>query len=58
MERGERIQDWNKEFKIINVVVFGKHTQNVHDRTCTMNVAASKVSCSMHNIPASERDRI
>ena len=52
MERGERIQDWNKEFKILNLVVFGKHTENVPDRTYTMNVAASKVSLSMHNMPA------
>jgi hypothetical protein len=44
----------NKEFKIINVVVFGKHTTNVHDSTCTINVEGSKVSLSLHNMTASE----
>ena len=30
-KEGERIRHLNKEFKMINVVVFGKHTKNVHD---------------------------
>ena len=50
----ERIIYLNKEFRMINVVVFGKHTKNVHTSTRTMNVAGSKVRLSMHNMPASE----
>ena len=53
MERGG-IRDWDKEFKIINVVVFGKHKNILHHSTCIMNVEANKVSLGMHNMPASE----
>ena len=40
--------------EIINVIEFGKNKKIVHDSTCIINVAASKVSFGMHNIPASE----
>ena len=52
MEReGRRIRNWDKEFKIINVVVFGKHKKIEHDSTCIMNVPAS---LGMNNMSASE----
>ena len=36
------------------MVEFGKHKKIVHDSTCIMNVAASKVSLGMLNMSASE----
>ena len=55
-QRKEEKMDANEkreEGKTINVVVFGNHKKNVYDSTCIMNVAASKLSLSMHNKPAS-----
>ena len=55
MERGGgRIQDCDKKFKMINVVVFGKYKIIVHDSTSIMNVEACKISLGMHTMSASE----
>ena len=43
MEGGGRIRDWDKEFKMINVVGFGKYKKIVHDSTSIMNDAACKI---------------
>ena len=37
------------------MVEFGKDNKIVHDSTCIMSVAASKVSLGMHTMPASDR---
>ena len=54
MEGGGGIRDWDKEFKMINVVVFGKYKKIVHDGTSIMNVAACKISLGVHTMSASE----
>ena len=38
--KGGRIRDCDKEFQMIDVVVFGKYKKIVHNSTCIMNVAA------------------
>ena len=49
-----RIRDWDKEFKMINPVVFGKYKNIVHDSTSIMNVTAYKISLGVHTMSASE----
>jgi hypothetical protein len=51
---GGRIRDWDKEFKLINVVVFGKYKKIVHDSTSIMYVAAFKIRPCVHTMSASK----
>ena len=51
---GGGIRDWDMEFKMINVVVFGKYKKNVHYSTSIMNVAVCKISLGVHTMSASE----
>ena len=52
--RGRGIRDWDKEFKMINVVVFGKYKKIVHDSTSFMNVGVCKISIGVHTMSASK----
>ena len=54
MEGGGGIRDWDKEFKMINVVVFGKYKIIVHDSTSILNVGVWKISLGVHTISSSE----
>ena len=51
---GGGIRDWDKEFKMINVVVFGKYKKIVPISTSTMNGAVCKISLGVHTMSASE----
>ena len=50
--KGGGIRYWDQEFKMINVVVFGKYKKIVHDSTSIMNVEACKISLGMHTMSA------
>jgi hypothetical protein len=41
---GGGIRDWDQEFKMINVVVFGKYKKIVHVSTSIMNVALACIA--------------
>ena len=53
---GGRIRDWDKEFKMINVVVFDKYKKIVHDSTYTLQLA--KLSLGVHTMSASGASRV